>query len=372
MKVRKIKAIIVKELKELFRDRVALVTVFLVPILIMIVFGYGLKLDVKHVPFAVLDYDHSNLSRKIVSEFAENREYFKLTGYLNSEVEIDRVLTDGEVRFVLIFPFSFEKRFKEGKIAKFQALIDGTFPYRAEVIKSYIRATVQNETLKRLKEKGNNLLCDIRTRYWFNESLNQDRIVAVGTLAIALLISPAVFSALLIVKEKESGSIYNIYSSSITKLEFLLGKIVSGIFVSFLIFLVTLSMVLFLFGVRPKGDILTLSIGTVAYLSVAVAFGILISSFFSSQAAAFIGTAILTIVPSMLYSGYLTPVSSMDRGALFMAHSIPTFYYLRFLKGIFFKNSPIDYLLRDVGILIFFFFALFSLTLFFFKKRELS
>ena len=107
MKVRKIKAIIVKELKELFRDRVALVTVFLVPILIMIVFGYGLKLDVKHVPFAVLDYDHSNLSRKIVSEFAENREYFKLTGYLNSEVEIDRVLTDGEVRFVLIFPFSF-------------------------------------------------------------------------------------------------------------------------------------------------------------------------------------------------------------------------------------------------------------------------
>ena len=368
MKVRKIKAIIVKELKELFRDRVALFTVFLVPILIMIVFGYGFKVDVKHVPFAVLDYDHSNLSREIVSEFANNREFFKLIGYLDSEADIDRVLTDGKARFVLIFPFNFEKSFKEGKIAKFQALIDGTFPHRAEVIKSYIGATVQNEALKRLKY----LLCDVRTRYWFNESLNQDRIVVVGTLAVALLISPAVFSALLIVKEKESGSIYNIYSSSITKLEFLLGKMASGILVSFLIFLVTFAMVLFLFGARPKGDILVLSIGTIAYLSVAVAFGMLISSFFSSQAAAFIGTAILTIIPSMLYSGYLTPVSSMDRSALFVAHTIPTFYYLRFLKGIFFKNPPIDYLLRDVGILTFFFFVLFFLTLFFFKKRELS
>ena len=111
-------------------------------------------------------------------------------------------------------------------------------------------------------------------------------------------------------------------------------------------------------------------VGSFVYLLVSTAFGLLISVFFNSQAAAFIGTTVLTVVPAILYSGYLTPVSSMDRSALLIAHAVPTFYYLRFLKGIFFKNAPALYLVKDLGVLVVFFVLLAFLSWTFFKKRE--
>ena len=350
-------------MKELIRDPISLITLFLVPVSMMVVFGYGLKLDVKGIPFTVVDYSNSKQARELVSSLAGNKEYFKFKGYAESEEEALKELKGGKVSFFLVFPESFEKSLKEGKRAQVGAFIDGTFPYRAEVIKSYLKGF----SLSKSTAKGK---VDVRLRYWFNESLNQDFIVAVGTIGIVLLISPAVFSALLIVKEKESGTIYNAYSSPITPLEFLTGKLLSGILLSIPIYFLVYLMVVFLFKAPMKGSFFVLTVGSLIYLAVSVSFGLLLSNFFSSQAAAFIGTTVLTIVPSILYSGYMTPVSSMERSALITAHLVPTFYYLKFLKGLFFKGAPLGFLLRELIPLVGFFVALFGLSLLTFKKRE--
>jgi len=367
MKWKRVQGIVSKEFKELLRDPISLITLFLVPISMMVVFGYGMKLEVKKVPFAVFDLDRSSLSREVAGKFRANREYFSFKGEVSSYGEGEKLLERGKISLLLVFPPDFEKRLKEGKEATYQALIDGTFPYRAEVIKSYVEGITAKE---RLEEHKIVQLFRVKSRYWFNESLNQDYIVAVGTLAVVLLISPAVFSALLIVKEKESGSIYNVYASPITKGEFLTGKLLSGLLVSLPVFAIVYGMTIFLFGVPQKGSSLLLTAGSLIYIAVSVSFGLLISNFFSSQAAAFIGTTVLTVVPSILYSGYLTPVSSMDTSAYLTAHAIPTFYYLKFLKGIFFKGASVKFLWKELLALTLFFISIYALTYLTFKKRE--
>ncbi len=362
-------SVVIKEIRELIRDRISLITVIAVPFSMMLVFGYGLKLEIKHVPIGVLDYDNSYLSREVVSKLTSNGEYFYVKRYFTSPEHLDRALTFGEIRAGIVFPFNFEKDFKKG-YAGFQLLVDGTFPYRAEVIKSYVDAVVAKENLAVAEKKGQSFPVDLKPRYWFNESLNQDYVVAVGTLAVVLAIAPAVFSALLIVKEKESGSIYNIYVSSIRKTEYLLGKLLSGFIVSSFNFVILLFVLLFLFQVPLKGSFLFLVLSSSIFVLVSTAFGLFLSIFFSSQAAAFIGTVVLTVVPSILYTGYMTPVSSMGKEASMVAHLIPTFYYMRLLKAIFFKAAPFSLLLPDIMVLVLFFFFLFGLNCMLFKKRE--
>ncbi|ADU96832.1 ABC-2 type transporter [Thermovibrio ammonificans HB-1] len=367
MRISRVAAIVKKEVRELLRDPISLLTLFLVPVSMMLVFGFGLKLDVKKVPFAVLDQDNSRLSREVTWQFVSNREYFTFKGSVVSYSDADKLLNSGKVMLVLVFPPKFEKEALEKKRAEFQALIDGTFPYRAEVVKSYVEAAVAAFNLSR---SHSSLPVEVKPRYWFNESLNQDRVVAVGTLAVVLMISPAVFAALLIVKEKESGSIYNAYTAPITKGEFLVGKLLAGFSISIPNALICLGMVLFIFGVYPKGSLFLLIVGTLLYLFVATAFGLFMSNFFNSQAAAFIGTTVLTIVPSILYSGYLTPLFSMGESAVVTSHLVPAFYYLKFLKGVFFKGVGLSRLWPQLSALLAAFSILFGATYLTFKKRE--
>jgi len=369
MEFRRVLSIFKKEVRELLRDPIGLITTVSVPLLMMLIFGFGLKLDVKRVPFGVLDYDNSYLSRELTYKLSSNGEYFRFKRYFLSEGDADGALLRGNVRTVLVFPFNFERDFKEGS-CKLQVLVDGTFPYRAETIKSYIEALISKENLSILRERGVDLPLRVEPRYWFNESLNQDLLVAVGTLAVVLAIAPAVFSALLIVKEKESGSIYNVYVSPIGKFEYLAGKLLSGFAVSLFNFFILSLLLFFAFKVSLKGSFILFLLSSLLFILVSTAFGLLLSVFFNSQAAAFIGTVVLTIVPSILYTGYLTPVSSFDRGALFTSHLIPTFYYMRLLKSLFFKGAPFQLVAKDLLLLMFFFFLLFSSTLLLFKKRE--
>ncbi len=363
----KVKVIFLKELRELLRDKVSLVAVFLVPVILLLIFGYGINLDVDHVRFAVLDYDNSFLSRKLVSDFSSNKEYFDFKGYVNSEKDIDRILSLERINFGIIVPSNFERDIKSGKDAHFQVLIDGTFPYRAEVIKSYVKAVAEKLNLSRLPFK---VPLKLQTRYWFNESLKQVNITVPGTLAEILMIVPAVFASLLVAKEKESGSIYNFYSSPTSKAEFIIAKQLFAFFISIIVFFILFFMTIFLFKTPFKGSFSSFLIDSLIFLLVSVSFGTFMSSFFKTQVTAFIGTVILTVVPSVLYSGYLTPVSAMSKTGLIVAHIVPTFYYMELIKGYYLKGLSIFDLLSETLILIMFYIFFTALTLLTFKKRQ--
>ena len=371
MNFKKVKTIILKEFKEMLKDRIGALVIFIVPISTMLIFGYGMRLDVDRIPFVVVDRDHSSLSRELIYRLSATKEYFKFIGEVSSEKEIDEMILKNKARFGVVIPENFERDIKKGKNRKILILIDATFPYRGEMAKSYVVAVVNQLNLERIDKFGKvSIPVELKTRYWFNESLKQEYLMAAGTMAIVLFMSPAIVASLLIAKERERGSIYNIYTSSITPFEYLFGKLLYTFFISFINFLIIFLLTLYLFKVPFKGNLLLFIFASSVFIAVSSAFGLFLSTFLRTQVSAFVGSIILTIVPSVLYSGYMTPISAMNKSGLFMAYMIPTFYYMKILKGCFFKNTGFVALFPYIVALSIFFLLFFGLNLKFFKKRE--
>ncbi|SNR66571.1 ABC-2 type transport system permease protein/ribosome-dependent ATPase [Desulfurobacterium atlanticum] len=371
MNFKKIKTIILKEFKEMLKDKIGALVIFIVPISTMLIFGYGMRLDVDKIPFVVVDRDHSSLSRELIYRLSATKEYFKFVGEVSSEKVIDEMILKDKARFGVVIPENFERDIKRGKNRKILILIDATFPYRGEMAKSYVVAVVNQLNLERIGKLGKvSVPVELKTRYWFNESLKQEYLMAAGTMAIVLFMSPAIVASLLIAKERERGSIYNIYTSSITPLEYLLGKLLYTFCISFINFLIIFLLTLYLFKVPFKGNIFLFVLASSIFIAVSSAFGLFLSTFLRTQVSAFVGSIILTIVPSVLYSGYMTPISAMNKSGLFMAYMIPTFYYMKILKGCFFKNTGFTVIFPYITALSGFFLLFFGLNVKLFKKRE--
>ncbi|VAX27668.1 ABC-type multidrug transport system, permease component, partial [hydrothermal vent metagenome] len=213
--MKKVFAVAAKEVREIWRVRLFLVLAFGVPFVMFIVFGYGISLDVEHMPFAYIDQDHSQLSARLVEKF--KGRYFELREELFDPAEADRLLTNGSLRAVLIIPPDFSRKIYRGNTADVQFLIDGGYPYRALTVKGYAEATMaafnQEIMEKKLIRSGysGQLPQPIKaeTRYFFNESLQSSYALIPGLIAIVLLMNPAVLTALAITREKEFGTIYN-------------------------------------------------------------------------------------------------------------------------------------------------------------------
>jgi ABC-2 type transport system permease protein len=373
---RRISAISKKEVKEIVRARLFIILAFVVPFIMFIVFGYGISLDIEHMPFAYIDYDHSQLSAQLVEKF--KGRYFDLKQELFVPQQADRLLTGGKLRAVLIIPPGFSRDLYEGKTTEIQFLIDGGYPYRALTAKGYGQAIISSFSREILEEKlmrsGRQTALTrpikIETRYLFNESLKSSYALVPSLIAIILLMNPAVLTALAISREKELGTIYNIYSTPIKKWEFLVGKIIPYLVISAINFFVLVLTVRFLFQISMKGSLLDLMPGAFLYVLINVSIGILVSSVTRTMVAAQIITIIVTVVPAFLYSGLLIPVSSLEGGARVIAHLYPAMYFMKIIHGVYLKDLGLFDLFAPLLFLMLYFIILFSFAILAFKKRE--
>lgn len=374
--MKRILAVALKEVKEIWRVKLFLVLAFVVPFIMFIVFGYGISLDIEHMPFAYIDEDRSQLSAQLVEKF--NGRFFDLQGELPGQKEADRLLTSGTLRAVLVIPPDFSRKIYRGGEAEVQFLIDGGYPYRALTIKGYAQAIagafsseLAEEKLKREGRSGM-LLRPVRveTRYFFNESLKSSYALVPGLIVIILLMNPAVLTALAIAREKEFGTIYNIYSSSIRKWEFLVGKIIPYLIISAVNFLVIVTAIRVLFQIPMKGHLATLIPGALLYVLINVSFGLLVSSVTRTIVSAQIVTVIVTVIPAFLYSGLLIPVANLEGAAKVMAHLYPSMYFMKIIHGVYLKDLSLRDLLPHILILVLYFSVLFSAGIWAFKKRE--
>ncbi|HCW93735.1 ABC transporter permease [Flexistipes sinusarabici] len=371
MNINKMAAVYIKELKELRRDKISRIMVFFMPITILIIFGYGMAMDVENIPFSVLDYDKSVLSRELVSKFSQNKRYYSFKGYVSSQDEGIKLIDKGRIRTLIVIPENFSDNLKQNRSANIQIMEDGVFPYRASVSSSYAEAIVSDFNLDVLENKGIKYSpLNLKVRYWFNEEMKQKYVTTSGVLAIALFLGSAMISSQLIVKEKESGSIYNIYTSSISKLEFILSKQMFGFTIFVINYLILFLLIIFLFQVPFKGNFLLFTLSSMIYILVSTALGILISTFVNTQVTAVVGTAIICIIPAFLYSGYIAPVSSMTNEAYVVAHLFPTYYYLNIVKMFFLKGVNMKLFINHSIILIAFYFALIACCVLRFRKYE--
>jgi ABC-2 type transport system permease protein len=300
MNLRRITAVATKEWKETVRDRLFLLMAFLLPPLWMVVFGYGLVLDVEHVPFAVLDRDQSSLSRDYLYRFIESR-YFDYRGSVHDERDIDRLLGDTAIRMAIVVPDRFAERLLAGRSVTVQTLLDGTFPLHADTLKGYViavnRAFTQElltDFLARTKGLGPEEArrfaepVSLETRYLYNQEVRSTWSMVPALIMFALMVASPLLTALGVVREKETGSIYNIYSATVSKAEFLIGKLVPYFVISMINVAVLWLLAVWLFRVPFKGSFTVFFSASLLFVLCTTGIGLIVSLLVRTQMAALI------------------------------------------------------------------------------------
>jgi len=360
MNLRRVATVASKEWRETLRDRMFFLLAFLLPVLWITIFGYGLVQDVENIPFAVVDRDHSALSRDYLYRFIESR-YFSFQGYLPSEKEADALLQSGKIRAAIFVPEKFEERLLAGQPVGTQTLIDGTFPLRTDITKGYVIAINNAFSEERLvdylsRQSGISVEqaeaqvrpIKLEVRYLYNEEVRSTWSMVPALVMFTLMLSSPLLTALGIVREKETGSIYNIYSSTVTRIEFLAGKLLPYVLISWVNALVLWVMATLWFRVPFKGNLLFFLAASLVFVLSGTGIGLLISLLVRTQIAALLVTMVASMLPTILYSGLIVPVSSLSPGSQIQAHLFPGMYYTNIARGTFLKGVGFEVLWMDV------------------------
>ena len=305
-----------RESIELAHDSVRVAFAVIGPILLMIVFGYGISLDVEHLPFAVLDFDGTAASRAYVDAY-RGSQYFDEKRPIANYEELDRRLRNGELRVVLELPAGFQRNLLQGRAPTVNAYIDAAVPFRAETARGYVENVQAGYETSLRKSRGlppAATAVNIVTRAMYNQAFLSVYAMVPGDIMLLLMLIPSMLTALSVVREKELGSIANFYAAPASKVEFLLGKQLPYVGVSLIQFATLVALAVFLFQVPIKGSVLTLILGGVIYVLASTGFGLLLSVFASTQTAAIFAAAIIAILPAVQFSGMFMPVSSLSGG----------------------------------------------------------
>ncbi|MDA9506001.1 multidrug ABC transporter ATP-binding protein [Bradyrhizobium sp. CCBAU 11386] len=319
-----------REMREMMRDWVRLGFALLGPLLLLLTFGYGITFDVENLSFAVLDRDHSADSRQLVENFAASR-YFQQRIPLQSEAEVDRRLRAGDLRLVIDIPPGFGRDIVAGRRPEVAFFLDGAAPFRAETTRNYVDGIVLSyaeDLAHRTRGVVPDLLAaKLEPRFRYNQDFRSVFALTPGLIMIFMVLFPSMLAALGVVRERELGSITNLYASPATVAEFLLGKQIPYILFSCASFVSLLALASLAFGVIVKGSLVALALGGVAYIFASTALGILVSVFVRSQIAAIIITAIISTVPAINFSGYLYPAAALQGSGRFIGMSFPALWF---------------------------------------------
>ncbi|WP_136513006.1 ribosome-associated ATPase/putative transporter RbbA [Geomonas edaphica] len=334
-----------RESLELFRDPVRLCLALLGCVILMFVMGYGITMDVEDLTFAVLDRDQSVLSRDYALNLSGSR-YFSERPPLHDYQELDRRMRASDISLAIEIPPGFARDLQHGRPVSVGAWIDGAMPSRAETVRGYVQGMhahwLASLARQRLSLPPAASLVRIETRYRYNPDVKSLPAMVPAVIPLLLMMIPAIVTALSVVREKELGSIVNLYVTPVTKLEFLLGKQMPYLLLSMASFLLLTLQAVFIFRVPMKGSFAAFCLGGLLYVGTATGLGLVISTFMKSQIAALFGTALLTILPAVEFCGMLEPVRSLEGVGALIGRVYPTTYFLLISRGTFGKGLGFD------------------------------
>ena len=329
-----------REALELRRDPVRSTLALLGTVILMFIMGYGISMDVEDLRFAVLDRDQTVSSQGWSQNIAGSR-YFIEQPLLQSYSELDRRMRNGELAVAIEIPPNFGRDIARGTPVQIGVWVDGAMPNRAETVRGYVQAMhlawLQEMAGRQASPNRDTSLISIETRYRYNPDVKSLPAIVPAVIPLLLMMIPAMLSALSVVREKELGSIINLYVTPTTRSEFLLGKQVPYIVLGMFNFFLLCALSVFVFGVPHKGSFLTLTLAALLYVTIATGLGLLISTFMKSQIAAIFGTAIITLIPATQFSGMIDPVASLEGPGRWIGQIYPTSHFLTIARGTFSK-----------------------------------
>ncbi len=356
-----LRPVIKKEFIQIIRDPISLAVVILIPIIQLLLFGYAVSFDIKHVPMGIFDQSHTQESRQLIRAVTAS-SYFLIADHAASRTEINTLLEKGDIKIGVIIPPDFADDINADKTAGVQLLIDGTDANVGGVALGYFIAAAQGYALditERVlnKQGGSGLLKNFpllsqRLRIWYNQTLRTENFIVPGLIATILMILGVLMTSQSVAREYERGTMEQLIVSPVKVYELIIGKLVPYIVIGFVqVALVTLIAVL-VFHVPLKGSLLLLTFTTFLFLVSAMGIGFLFSAVTKSQQVAMQMSFVGTMLPSLLLSGFIYPISSMPIALRIFSYVVPAKYFLVVLRGIFLKNSSISILMNQILIMI--------------------
>lgn len=363
----KLRAVAVKEIRQILRDPLSLVMLLGLPAFMLVLYGFALNFDVRHVRLALQDEDHSARSRELAATFV-NSTFFDVVATPAPGADLERLTEKRVVLAVLVIPHGFAEALAAGRTAQVQLLVDGADASTAATVLGYAQAIVADLNAQELQctvvRSGRLASPPIayEPRVWYNPELHSTQFLVPGLIGYLLMLTAVLSTALSVVREKERGTMEQIRVAPLRTAELILGKTLPYLAVSLLTAVVILATARVLFDVRVKGSYLALFAATLLYLVGALAFGIFISTVAETQAVAFQMGMLTSLLPAILLSGFIFQIRSMPGWLQVLTYVVPARHYLVILRGIILKGSGLGPYWNQMGLLAVFALAFLGLA----------
>lgn len=351
---RTVRAIMRRELIDVRRDRRSLFLTFLYPITMLVMYGYGIRFDVDNVHLTILDRSETPASRALIQELTSSG-YFRVVRYAADEREVDRDIANDRARAAVLIPYDFADRLRAGEATAVQVIIDGSDSNTATIAQGYALAIVNEFAARRTGTAVSpRPLIEVQSRVWYNPELKSVHFIVPGIIAVIMMIVGAILTALSIVKEKERGTLEQILVSPIRPVEMIVGKIVPYV----LIALIDLSIVVVagyvLFQVPIKGSLTALAVFSTLYLICALGVGVFVSTAADTMQTAMLLAIFLSLLPSVLLSGFVFPIEYMPLPIQAVTYLFPGRYFVEAIRGIYLKGVGFGVLWPELALLMLF------------------
>ncbi len=376
MSLTRLLAIARKEVVQILRDARSLIIVVLMPVVLVLLFGYGVNLDLKGLPVYVLDQEGSQQSQDLLKHFQES-EYFHVERIVKDYPELTRAIDDGHAKMGIVIPWDFSQRLSEGRPVEVQALVDGSDDNTANVLIGYSEAVVQGYSAKMqidwLRERGVSIQpasMSVETRTWYNEDLESSAFIIPGVLALVMSVIGAFLTSLTIAREWERGTMEQLISTPVTAMEIMLGKLAPYFVLGIFDTVISALIAIYWFQVPFRGSWVTLMFASALFMVVVLSLGFFISVLAKNQFAASQIALIITFLPAFLLSGFLFSIEQMPIALQWITRIlIPARYYVSVLKKIFLKGTTAQMLYADLIPLVVFTLVLATVATHSFHKR---
>jgi ABC-2 type transport system permease protein len=375
MSLTRLLAVARKEVVQILRDARSLIIVVIMPGILVLLFGYGVNLDLKGLPVYVFDQDGSQQSQDLLKHFQAS-EYFHIARVVSGYPQLTRALDDGSAKMGIVIPWDFSERLRDGRPAQVQALVDGSDDNTANVLIGYSQAVVQGYSaqieIDWLRERGLQIqpaAMSVETRTWYNEDLESSAFIIPGVLALVMSVIGAFLTSLTIAREWERGTMEQLISTPVSAMEIMLGKLAPYFVLGMFDTIISALIAIYWFHVPFRGSWITLMVASAMFMVVVLSLGFFISVLAKSQFAASQIALLITFLPAFLLSGFLFSIEQMPIALQWITRILPARYYVSVLKKIFLKGTPASMLYADLVPLAVFAFVLALLATRSFHKR---
>ena len=372
---RQILPIVKKEFRQIKRDRKVLAILTLVPAMLLLLNGYALNFDVRDITMAVYDAEKSSQSREFVNSFI-TAGYFRYEQDLSDYNDARQLIDDGKVKLVLVIPPDFSRELMAGRQASIQLLVDGMDANSATTVIGYAQAVTQQYSqriiMQNLAKIGRKSYVPVsaESRIWYNPEMKSAKFLVPGLIAFILAITGVIATALSIVKEKERNTIEQIDVSPIRPLNLILGKMIPYAIISLVAAALVLIAAYFMFDVVVKGSLILLFFATLVFVSAALGQGLLVSTLSDSQQVAFQIATLVSMLPTMILSGFMFPIRSMPLFLQVLSNITPAKFYLVIMRGIVLKGVGMEAFWDQFIYLFIFIAVVVTISIKLFKKHS--